>query len=104
MRQIISTILLLSVLFSFGQTIPKDKQLHFIAGTLIGAGVTEFCALNKIKHPALWGIGAGFLAGVGKEIYDKQSGKGTPEFADAVYTILGATTVSVTIQLFNNYK
>lgn len=60
--------------------IPHDKALHFIAGTLV------YAAVHFVSPMA--GLGAVFLVGVGKEVYDKYNG-GQVEAKDAVYTILG---------------
>ena len=57
-----------------------DKKKHLAAGIVLGL-------LGALLHPAL-GIGAAFLAGVLKELYD-MTGKGTPETADLLYTVAG---------------
>ena len=61
---------------------PKDKQLHLLAGFLIALvslllGTTPLTALGLV-----------ILLGIGKELYDL-IGRGTPEVADIVYTVLG---------------
>lgn len=65
-------ILLLFPLLSFG--IPRDKQLHLGAGTVISALSIEALHLLKVKKKTavLVGFGAGCLAGIAKEIYDKK--------------------------------
>ena len=68
--------------------IPVDKQLHFFSGGML-AGL-----LMPLGFEVAW---AGVvLAGIGKEVYDKVSGKGTPEWKDAFATIVGGSVVVVT--------
>ena len=64
--------------------IAHDKKLHFAAGTLISLAV--FAVTEDIGIS----FAAGLIAGIAKEIYDKLSQKGTPEFADFIATALGA--------------
>lgn len=58
---------------------PEDKANHFIVGLYI------FMLFGLLIHP-IAGIAASFLAAVSKEIYDKLSGKGTPDIWDAIAT------------------
>lgn len=63
------------------QYLPLDKAYHLIAGLIIFAGVhfvNNFLALVIVC-----------VVAVAKEIYDKISKTGTPEYADILYTILG---------------
>lgn len=62
-------------------TIPHDKALHFIAGVLLFM-VGNFIAMEV-------GLALGFAYAIGKEVWDKVSGKGHPEFMDFVYTVAG---------------
>jgi len=62
-------------------TIPHDKALHFIAGVLL-------FAVGHFIDPMV-GLALAFGYGVGKEVYDKVSGKGNPEWMDFVYTVAG---------------
>jgi len=61
--------------------IEKDKILHFIVGLVIGAA-------GSLLHWSA-GIILSFGAGIGKEVWDKQTGKGTPEWQDAAFTAAG---------------
>lgn len=63
-------------------TIPKDKLLHFVAGSIasIVAYVVTFDTTIAVSFSALLGIG--------KEVYDSR-GHGTVEVLDAVATVLG---------------
>lgn len=68
----------------FISRIPNDKKKHLAAGFAICAIVSLFC-----------GYAIGFMvaaiAAAGKEACDYITKKGTPEFADFVYTIVGAS-------------
>ena len=63
-------------------TIPRDKLLHFVAGSIasIVVYVVTFNATIAVAFSALLGIG--------KEVYDSR-GHGTVEVLDAVATVLG---------------
>ena len=61
---------------------PKDKLLHFVAGSICSAFVYAI-TLNLTLA-----IGASVILGIGKEIYDSR-GHGTVEVLDAVATIAG---------------
>lgn len=62
--------------------IDKDKANHAIYGMVIFA-IVYFLFTWQIAIAVVC-----FFA-VGKELYDKISGKGTPDFMDTVYTIAG---------------
>lgn len=67
----------------FISRIPTDKKKHFAAGFAICAIVSLFCGY-------LIGFAVAAIAAAGKEARDYITKKGTPEFADFVYTIVGA--------------
>lgn len=62
-------------------TIPHDKLLHYVAGTLI----YSICSL----FIGMYAIGIVIVIAVGKEAYDYYTKKGTPEYMDAAATVLG---------------
>ena len=62
-----------------------DKQAHFFAGAAIAASVALYL-------DPLYGLAAGIIAGVLKEVYDR-TGRGTSDFKDFLATALGATVV-----------
>jgi hypothetical protein len=62
--------------------IPQDKVLHFVVG-FAGSLV-----IGLLLTP-LWGFLLACTTGVGKEVYDKLSQRGTPELMDALATIAG---------------
>lgn len=69
----------------------KDKQLHIIAGLLIGATASFL---------GWYALPLAIIVAVGKEvIYDKLMGRGTPEVLDAVYTIGAAGIITTIIQI-----
>jgi hypothetical protein len=75
--------------------IPHDKANHYVYGSII-ASVTFAIAFNIISVIML-ALVIAFVAttivAVGKELYDKISGKGVPDFYDVVYTIAGGIIV-----------
>jgi len=62
--------------------IPRDKLLHFVAGSICATYV-YLITLNLTLA-----IGASVILGAGKEIYDSR-GHGTVEVLDAVATVAG---------------
>lgn len=67
--------------------IPSDKANHFC----YGAALAFAGSFHSIEAGGL----VCAAAAIGKEIYDKRSGKGTPDLLDAAATILGGLTVLV---------
>ena len=65
--------------------IAQDKLMHYFVGTLIAA----------LLYPLIswWAVAVTVVVAVGKELYDKYSGKGTPELADVVWTVAGSLVV-----------
>lgn len=62
--------------------IAKDKTLHFNAGLAIAIVFGVFFG-------AVVGLLLAVVAGIGKEVYDYYTEKGTPEIADVMYTWFG---------------
>jgi hypothetical protein len=69
---------------------PLDKQLHFLYGAAI---VLVFNAMLGMD----WALFACFGAAGGKELWDRWSGRGTPDRIDAVATCLGGIICSLFI-------
>jgi len=71
------------------KNLPIDKKLHAIVGSYIG--LITYLIIKDLGGIQDLYVGASvvlvFLAGVGKELYDKISKKGTPDRKDAAYTI-----------------
>ena len=86
--------------------LPKDKKLHFAAGTIAGsAGYTYVWQKTKNnKKAVLAGIGTALLAGTVKEIIDSTEKNNLFDTKDLAATALGGITISVTINLFNKKK
>jgi len=59
-----------------------DKQLHLAAGYIISITI-------GLLNPVI-GLIFGIVAGIGKEVYDKVSGRGKCEILDAVATVVGS--------------
>jgi hypothetical protein len=75
--------------------IAHDKANHYLYGSVI-ALVTFLVAFN-IPSVAVFASIAALIAttimAVAKELYDKYSGTGTPDFYDIVYTVAGGIVV-----------
>ena len=67
----------------------NDKIQHFIAG--FGLSM-----LGVIFFPLIL---LGFMFGVGKELYDKITGKGVVDWKDMIVTFGGATVASVIVMV-----
>lgn len=68
-----------------------DKKLHLAFGTcisMIGLLIMKDFGFSQ-QVAILTGAVSTFIIGVGKEVYDKVSGKGTYERADIFYTTYG---------------
>ena len=58
----------------------EDKKKNFSAGLVLSG-------LGGFWWPLIF---SGFVAGVAKEVYDRHSGRGTPEVADIYATWIGS--------------
>ena len=100
-------ILLLIPNFLFSQFYEEnDKQLHFAAGSIIGASgyVWSYQKHQDKKRAMVTGICLAFAAGVMKEMYDGQIKGGYVELEDIAATTLGGISWSLTIPLFQPTK
>lgn len=70
---------------AFIKRLSFDKKLHYAAGLLIAGVLANFL-------PVLIAVAIGVAVGIGKEVYDRVTKKGTPEFADFLWTTAGAIT------------
>jgi len=78
-----------------------DKDLHDQAGMVISglAGSSAyFFGLTPFRSCAI-GVGAACLVGVGKELYDKYSGKGVPDFWDGFTTGFGGVRMAICLRI-----
>lgn len=90
--------LMLFPMLSFG--IPKDKQLHVGCGMAISTISTETLRLLKVKKKTavFVGFGVGCLAGIAKEIYDKNFDR-KDCIATSIGSGLGTISMSFVIKL-----
>ena len=73
MKEII--IALLICVSTMGQTVPRDKVMHFSSCYVISATSTVFLSHKYTKNEAAWiGFGIGATVGISKEIYDMRCG------------------------------
>jgi hypothetical protein len=72
--------------------IPQDKALHFTTGFMISA--TTGVLLNEagVKHPHLYGLGAGIAAGIIKELIDSKADP-NDAYATAGGAIMGTIVI-----------
>lgn len=84
---------LLTMIFGWISSIPKDKILHFTAGLVMYfVCVVVLSFLNNPTTTRLVALIITSLAAVLKEIWvDKKLIGGTPELLDAITTIAGAS-------------
>lgn len=76
----------------------NDKVKHIIAGVVIGLITALLIRLFWTKDLMILGAVVALLTGVAKEIiWDKWFKKGTPEFADAWFTLWGGLFVTILI-------
>ena len=83
----------------------EDKQMHFAAGSVIGATgyILSYNKHQDKKRAMITGICTAFAAGVAKEWLDANQG-GYVEHEDVLATTLGGITFSLTIPLFQRKK
>jgi hypothetical protein len=77
--------------------LPQDKANHFIYGAVITTITTLLLIISQNYSLLPYCLHPTIIAGIGKEIYDRVSGKGTPEVLDAVATISGGLAVYLPI-------
>jgi len=86
----------------------RDKQLHFAAGSIIGAFGYHMYQKEFGKVPQsysiLAGLATGFAAGTAKELFDTAIQGEKFDSEDLAATFLGSFTIAVTIPLFQNRK
>ena len=84
----------------------RDKQLHFIAGTVFGSLGYDFVyqRTKDKKKAILGGIAFSTLAGLAKELADSEMYEQKFDKKDLIATSIGGITVSLTIPLFKKKK
>ena len=68
-----------------------DKQKHLAVGIILSL---------TIPFIGIYGLILCYVIGIGKEVYDYVSKKGTPEVLDAVWTVLPGTLLYIIISCF----
>jgi VanZ family protein len=71
--------------------LPYDKLQHFMVGLVLGLYSKQglfYIGIN-MWYARLIAMALVILIAIVAEVIDKKSGKGTPERADALYTIAG---------------
>ena len=81
-----------------GLNIPKDKQLHILAGAGIAAVVYLGAKAEGLKHPEWWAIGAAILAGLLKEVADRREPGNRFDPGDALATAAGGFVITYVIR------
>ena len=91
-------IALLICMSSMGQTIPRDKLMHFSSCYMISATSTTILLNKYPKKKAAWiGFGIGATVGMSKEIYDMRCGHS--DMNDLYADLLGAALGSVVVRI-----
>ena len=85
------------------QTIATDKLLHLSAGYVISTTTTSTLHHYGVKDPELWGIAAGFAAGIIKEIIDDRPDP-IDAYATMVGSVIGAAVITIPINGKNKYS
>lgn len=70
--------------------VPADKQAHFFVGAALGAIAYLAAGSYASPRPMLWAFAAGFLAGLGKELYDSRQPGNRFDPADLFATMAGS--------------
>ena len=81
---------------------PEDKLLHLSAGYISSVITSSILAHYNVKHSVWIGLGVGTVIGLGKELYDEFSGKGSPEVLDWLACTAGAGLGSITVHFAIN--
>jgi len=76
--------------------IAKDKLMHFGGGIVLAA----FGATLTYLPPIEAGLALAAAVGIGKEVWDKLTGRGTPEVMDAVATFAGGVLLVALLGAF----
>jgi len=102
----LAVVLFFTLSITNAQEIPKDKQMHFVAGTITGAlGYEYVYSKTKDRKKAFAaGVLTSIAAGVFKETLDSTQPGNKFDFKDLTATTLGGITINITINLFDKKK
>lgn len=70
--------------------IPRDKWMHLCVSAMIAVVLKHSFLVLDVPYAVHMSFLATITIGVLKEVYDKTTGKGTPEFKDFVFDVIGA--------------
>ena len=102
----LAVVLFFTLSITNAQEIPKDKQMHFAAGTITGTLGYEYVygKTKDRKKAFMAGILTSIGVGVLKESFDAIRPGNKFDFKDVAATTLGGITINVTINLFDKKK
>lgn len=84
--------------------IPLDKANHYVYGqaVFVASYLTASLPLAGLGMWAKLGLAFGVVVGVaiGKEVRDKRTGKGTPDWRDAAWTMAGTAAPAAFLLAF----
>jgi len=102
----LAVVLFFTLSITNAQEIPKDKQMHFVAGTITGTlGYEYVYSKTKDRKKAfIAGVVTAIAVGICKETLDSTQPGNKFDLRDLTATTLGGITVGVTINLFDKKK
>ena len=102
----LAVVLFFTLSITNAQEIPKDKQMHFVAGTITGTlGYNYVYSKTKDRKKAfIAGVITSIAVGICKETLDATQPGNKFDFKDLATTTLGGITIGVTINLFDKKK
>ena len=102
----LAVVLFFTLSITNAQEIPKDKQMHFAAGTITGTlGYEYVYSKTKDRKKAFAaGVLTSMAVGIFKESLDATRPGNKFDLKDLTATTLGGITVSFTINLFDKKK
>ena len=99
MKYLLTLLLLTSIVKPLAMYEESDKQKHFAVSAAIGfasSNVAHYYGLDN--HYSFWvGLGAVFIVGLGKELYDSRNGGSGFDMRDMTANMLGGTVGSIPI-------
>jgi uncharacterized protein YfiM (DUF2279 family) len=102
----LAVVLFFTLSITNAQEIPKDKQMHFVAGTITGTlGYNYVYSKTKDRKKAfVAGIITSIAVGICKESLDATQPGNKFDLKDLATTTLGGITVGIVINLFDKKK
>jgi len=106
MKKVVLLILVLIQTFNAYSQLERDKQLHFLGGTLfglVGAGAASQISDGNRAWTFVGALGGSLLIGLAKEAIDENQYNGWDN-GDLLTTILGGVTAGITVDIFKQAK